>query len=123
MPTPTPTNLLKTAGGLERRNEHVGPPVLREMWSDRGEQPGRDPTTVSAPIQGEILPGIPVPLATRGGKVGRVRENQVEASETRREIGTYRVDRQSLIPRASRHQLECGGIQVGGYDTPGPASC
>ena len=122
-PSPARADPGEVATRLKRRDEYVGASGSRQVLGERGEEPGGDPTSVGTPIEREILPHVRVAFATGRREIRRVREDQVEPAKSRRQVGADCLQEKAFRSSALKNSAQRGGVQVGGDDAPGPASC
>ncbi len=91
------------------------------MFGEGGEDPRRHSAPVRSPVEREIHPGIRVPLAGAGRKIGRVHEDPVESPRAPGKVGPHRIDPESeragAVPRGP-HGVR---VEVGRHDAGSPA--
>jgi hypothetical protein len=93
------------------------------MPPKRREKTPGDPASVGPSVQREVHPGIGVPFTARRRKIGWVRQNQVEPSQTNGQIGSYDIQHPALDPGPPVERAQRGRIQIRGHHETGPVLC
>jgi len=90
------------------------------MGREGREEAREDAATVLPPVQGEVRPGIRVPLSYLGREIRWVGEDPLEAPQTPREVGADQPDPNAFLPGGETRGPEGMGVEVGGGDRAGP---
>ena len=106
------TELLQPGLKLERGYEQVGLTAWSKVSGQRSKNASRDPTAVGSAVEGQVLPGVGVPFVDGRGKVGRIREYQVEASHSCGQVGAKNVEGKVLSSGPTKQCAQCGDIEV-----------
>jgi hypothetical protein len=91
--------------------------MLRELRDD----PTGHRKPVDATVQGEIRPGVRVPLRGDGREVRRIGEDAVEPPEAGREVGSNGRHASPVVPRPRGERPERVRVPVGRDDVPAGA--
>ncbi|MCI4361853.1 MAG: hypothetical protein L3J77_01470 [Thermoplasmata archaeon] len=88
------------------------------MLGERPEEPSGRAETVGPAVEGEVHPGVRVPLRRHGREVRWVDHHPVEAPHAGQEVGPNDLDRQALSPRRLGEPPQCARVPVGRDDRP-----
>ncbi len=92
--------------------------ALGEMVAEVGEDPSRDRKAVPPAVQGEVRPGVRVPLRRAGREVRRVGEDPLEPSQPSGQVRSDDGDREPMRARRMREPSEGRRVSVGRDDRP-----
>jgi hypothetical protein len=94
--------------------------VLKMVGEGAKEASGRA-EPIRAAVEGQVHPGVRIPLGLGRRKVRRIRQDPVEPAEAGREVGPDDLDREPLLPGLPREPVQRDRIAVGRHDPPARA--
>lgn len=107
--------------GLDRGDQEVRSPVLREVLRKLFQQAHGDARSVGAPVEREPIAGVRIRRGPGGREVRGIREDPVEAPEPAGEIRADHLDLKALPGGLPPEPGEGGPVPIGRHD-PGALS-
>jgi len=119
LPFPPPAQGVPGAAGLERRTHKVRAAPGCEMGLQVPQQAPGDRQPVRSPVQGQVVPPVPVARTGRRWQIGGIAEDEVEPPQPGGQVGAYRFNGEALAPGPRMDEPQGRGIEIRDHDPPG----